>query len=126
MVPPLEKQREVTIVWLLLDRLRARWKEFIVLSLRWVLSYYWYCFGNWRMLEIALSTTPVYYSMCDGCSQVQHRVNTIELCFKILEDPIVYIGILDPNKILNPESKGAEEVAVQLPCAAADIDTPFH
>ena len=27
---PLDKKREVTSVWLLLDRLRARWKEFMM------------------------------------------------------------------------------------------------
>mmetsp|Transcript_16369 Transcript_16369/g.39172 ORF Transcript_16369/g.39172 Transcript_16369/m.39172 type:complete len:82 (+) Transcript_16369:437-682(+) len=30
MAPPLEKKRVEIIVWLLLDRLRARWKEFMV------------------------------------------------------------------------------------------------
>ena len=33
-IGPLEKKREEIIVWLFLDRLRARWKQFMVPELK--------------------------------------------------------------------------------------------
>ena len=46
---PFAKKREETIVWLLLDRFRARWKEFMVTTYN---NFFMVGFGRWLVDEL--------------------------------------------------------------------------